>query len=116
MGSTGIAFGVNAAKERGKQNTCNGVDLLDTAHSSGPVVRPDPYYQFVPSCSGHLVEELQALLIPLGVEDTRLQQGAASRFAGRCVKPHEVARIWNQYTMRQMNYRDDVVWSSPKGV
>ena len=50
-------------------NTDNGVDLPDTAYDPRPVIGPDPYHQFVSSWSGHLVEELQALLVSLGIKD-----------------------------------------------
>lgn len=76
--------------------TNNGVDFPGAAHSPCAVISPDPYHQFVPSCSRHLVEELQALLVSVRVEDTRLQQGTAANCTRGCVKLHEVASIWEE--------------------
>lgn len=53
-----------------KYHTDNSVDLPDSAYSARPVITLDPYHQFVPSGSTDLVEELQALLISLGVKNT----------------------------------------------
>lgn len=73
--------------------TSDGVDFLDTVYVSRAIIRPDPYDQFVSERSIHLVEELQALLLSLWVEDTRLQNGAVSSWARGRVKLHVVARI-----------------------
>lgn len=76
-----------------KKCTRDGVDFLDTADVSRAIICPDPYDQFVSGQSIHLVEELQALLFSLWVEDARLQNSAVSSWARGRVKLHVVARI-----------------------
>lgn len=50
-----------------KLSTGYGMDLFHTTYSPCPIISPDPDHEFVPSSSGHLVEELQALFVSLGV-------------------------------------------------
>lgn len=69
------------------------MDFLDPVYVSCAIIRPDPYDQFVSGRSIQLVEELQALLLSLWVEDPRLQKGAVSSWARGCVELHVVARI-----------------------
>lgn len=76
--------------------TNDGVDFAGTAYSPCAIISPDPYHQFVPSLSRHLVEELQALLVSVGVDDTRLQQGTVANCTRGCVELHEVASIWKE--------------------
>lgn len=76
--------------------TNEGGDLLGLAYGPRSVVGPDPDHQFVPSSSGHLVEELQALLASLWVEDARFQQCTVPNWSGRRIELHVIASIWNK--------------------
>lgn len=55
--------------------TKNSMHFLQLAHIPCTIVHLEPDGQPVLHTASHLVEELQALLLPLWVEQTGLQQG-----------------------------------------
>lgn len=84
--------------------TNKGSNLFGIAYGPHSIIGPDPDHQFVPSSSSHLVEELQALLPSLRVEDTWFQQCTVSNWSGGCIKLHVIASICNK-SMKSVHSR-----------
>lgn len=65
-----------------------------SADGASAVVRLDPDHQPVLGAPSHLVEELQTLELPLGVEDAGFEQGRLLRLSVHCAEVHEVPAIY----------------------
>lgn len=58
------------------------------------IIHLDPDYQLVLGASSHLVEELQTLSLPLGIEGSGFQQSRLMRIPSHCTEVHGVSSIW----------------------
>ena len=66
------------------------------------IIPLDPDHQPVLGAPGHLVEELQTLELPLGVEGAGLQQSRLCRLPSPGAEVHEVPSIWGGGVMDYM--------------
>lgn len=74
-------------------NTIKGVYFLHSANGACAIIHPDPDHQPVLGASSHLVEELQTLKLPLGVEGSGLQQGRLLWPPSHGAEVHEIPSI-----------------------
>ena len=72
--------------------------LLHSANGASAIVHLDPDHQPVLRASRHLVEELQTLKLPLGVEGAGLQQSGLLRLPSHGAEVHEVPSIYKVRT------------------
>ena len=74
------------------------VYFLHSSNGACAIIHLDPDHQPVLWTSSHLVEELQTLELPLGIEDSGFQQGRLLRRPTHCAEVHEIPTI---YKIRQ---------------
>lgn len=74
-------------------NTIDCVYFLHFTNGASPIIHLDPDHQPVFGASSHLVEELQTLKLPFGVEGPGLQQSRLLSHADLGAEVHEVAGI-----------------------
>lgn len=70
--------------------TLKGLYLHQLAHVARAVIPSHPDAEFVCGASCHLIKKLQALLLPLGVKDPRLQKGYFVCHPRAGIEVHEV--------------------------
>ena len=74
--------------------TIEGVNFLHFTNGACAIIHLDPNHQLILGTSSHLIEQLQTLKLPLGVEDSRFQQSGFSRFPHLCIELHEITSVW----------------------
>ncbi len=74
-------------------NTIKGLYFLHCTNGACAIIYLDPDHQPVLGASSHLVEKLQTLKRPLGVEGSGFQQSRLVRHPSHGVEVHEVPSI-----------------------
>lgn len=74
-------------------NTIKGVYFLHSTNGACAIIHFDPDHQPVLGASSHLVEELQTLKRPLGVEGSGFQQSRLLRLPSHGTELHEIPSI-----------------------
>lgn len=82
--------------------TLKGFNFPHLANISSPIIFLSPDDQLVRRASWHLIEELEALLSPLGIQDSRLQDCHLFRISRAGAEVHGIASICQQ--SRQYHY------------